>query len=35
MIDRDGRAVAFSSPAADLVPGDTYDTSHVYVRHLK
>jgi Tol biopolymer transport system component len=35
VIDRHGRTVAFSSSAPDLVPGDTYDTSHVYVRHLK
>ncbi|MFI8830745.1 TolB family protein [Streptomyces afghaniensis] len=35
VIDRHGRQVAFSSSAPDLVPGDTYDTSHVYVRHLK
>ncbi|QCD58423.1 PD40 domain-containing protein [Streptomyces hawaiiensis] len=35
VIDRDGRTVAFSSSSADLVPGDTYDTSHVYVRRLK
>ncbi|MEU0219978.1 hypothetical protein ABZ281_35080 [Streptomyces sp. NPDC006265] len=33
VIDRNGRTVAFSSSAPDLVPGDTYDTSHVYVRH--
>ncbi|WP_406454172.1 hypothetical protein OH768_16005 [Streptomyces sp. NBC_01622] len=33
--DRHGRTVAFSSWATDLVPGDTYDTTHVYVRHLK
>ncbi|MFE9600626.1 TolB family protein [Streptomyces hokutonensis] len=35
VIDRHGRTVAFSSWATDLVPGDTYDTTHVYVRHLK
>jgi Tol biopolymer transport system component len=35
VIDRGGRTVAFSSSSADLVPGDTYDTSHVYVRHLR
>ncbi|CAM5746460.1 putative Flocculation protein FLO11 [Streptomyces afghaniensis 772] len=35
VIDRHGRRLAFSSSAPDLVPGDTYDTSHVYVRHLK
>ncbi|MFI6807106.1 hypothetical protein ACIBO6_19075 [Streptomyces luteogriseus] len=35
VIDRTGRTVAFSSSAPDLVPGDTYDTSHVYVRHLR
>ncbi|MYS92088.1 MULTISPECIES: PD40 domain-containing protein [Streptomyces] len=35
VIDRHGRQVAFSSSAADLVPGDTYDTSHVYVRHMR
>ncbi|MFJ3624377.1 hypothetical protein ACIPSH_40480 [Streptomyces iakyrus] len=33
--DRDGRTVAFGSSSADLVPGDTYDTSHVYVRHVR
>ncbi|MFJ8596719.1 hypothetical protein [Streptomyces sp. NPDC093598] len=35
VIDRNGRTVAFSSSSPDLVPGDTYDTSHVYVRHLR
>ncbi|MGW3285742.1 TolB family protein [Streptomyces sp. NPDC001002] len=35
VIDRHGGTVAFSSWATDLVPGDTYDTTHVYVRHLK
>ncbi|MFD5480568.1 TolB family protein [Streptomyces hawaiiensis] len=35
VIDRGGRTVAFSSSSADLVPGDTYDTSHVYVRRLR
>ncbi|MGC5037913.1 hypothetical protein ACPXCS_24255 [Streptomyces sp. DT190] len=35
VLDRHGRTVAFASPSPDLVPGDTYDTSHVYVRHLK
>ncbi|WP_078972936.1 TolB family protein [Streptomyces sp. MMG1533] len=35
VIDRHGRQVAFSSSAADLVPGDTYDTTHVFVRHLR
>ncbi|MEU6918734.1 TolB family protein [Streptomyces olindensis] len=35
VIDRHGRTVAFSSSSPDLVPGDTYDTSHVYVRHLR
>ncbi|MET9869665.1 hypothetical protein ABZZ16_26555, partial [Streptomyces sp. NPDC006386] len=35
VIDRHGRTVAFSSYSPDLVPGDTYDTSHVYVRHLR
>ncbi|WP_405507522.1 TolB family protein [Streptomyces purpurascens] len=35
VIDRHGREVAFSSSSPDLVPGDTYDTSHVYVRHLR
>jgi Tol biopolymer transport system component len=34
-IDRHGRQVAFSSWGTDLVPGDTYDTTHVYVRHLR
>ncbi|MFF8396728.1 hypothetical protein [Streptomyces sp. NPDC016172] len=32
---RDGRTVAFSSSSPDLVPGDAYDTSHVFVRHLR
>ncbi|MGW7496548.1 hypothetical protein ACWGKA_19905 [Streptomyces luteogriseus] len=37
--DRNGRTVAFGSSAPDptrpdLVPGDTYDTSHV-IRHLR
>ncbi len=35
VIDRNGRQVAFSSSSPDLVPGDTYDTSHVYVRHMR
>ena len=35
VIDRHGRTVAFSSYATDLVPDDTYDTTHVYVRHLR
>ncbi|GAA2525363.1 PD40 domain-containing protein [Streptomyces levis] len=35
VLDRHGRTVAFASASPDLVPGDTYDTSHVYVRHLK
>ncbi|MGW0332995.1 TolB family protein [Streptomyces sp. NPDC003011] len=35
VIDRHGRQVAFSSSAADLVPEDTYDTTHVHVRHLR
>ncbi|MBR8639478.1 PD40 domain-containing protein [Streptomyces tuirus] len=35
VIDRHGRTVAFSSSSPDLVPGDTYDTSHVFVRHLR
>lgn len=35
VIDRHGRTVAFSSSGTDLVPGDTYDTTHVYVRHLR
>ncbi|MFF7794308.1 TolB family protein [Streptomyces sp. NPDC007991] len=35
VIDRHGRRVAFGSSAPDLVPGDTYDSSHIYVRHLK
>jgi Tol biopolymer transport system component len=38
VIDRDGRTVAFSSWAKDLVPGDTGEPdyiTHVYVRHLK
>ncbi|CAL9585768.1 hypothetical protein [Streptomyces sp. enrichment culture] len=35
VLDRHGRTVAFASASPDLVPGDTYDTSHIYVRHLK
>ncbi|SDP13287.1 component of the Tol biopolymer transport system [Streptomyces sp. cf386] len=35
VIDRHGRTVAFASGATDLVPGDTYDTTHLYVRHLR
>ncbi|MGW6546078.1 hypothetical protein ACWGBH_24965 [Streptomyces massasporeus] len=35
VIDRHGRTVAFGSASPDLVPGDTYDTAHVYVRHLR
>lgn len=35
VIDRHGRTVAFSSRGADLVPDDTADTTHVYVRHLR
>ncbi|MFJ5732817.1 TolB family protein [Streptomyces paradoxus] len=35
VIDRHGRTIAFGSASPDLVPGDTYDTSHVYVRHLR
>ncbi|MFG2809413.1 TolB family protein [Streptomyces massasporeus] len=35
VIDRNGRTVAFASSSPDLVPGDTYDTAHVYVRHLR
>ncbi|MFJ4979608.1 TolB family protein [Streptomyces coeruleorubidus] len=35
VLDRHGRTVAFSSASPDLVPGDTYDTSHVYVRHMR
>ncbi|MFC9683930.1 TolB family protein [Streptomyces sp. NPDC056948] len=35
VIDRHGRKAAFSSSSPDLVPGDTYDTSHVYVRHIR
>ncbi len=35
VIDRHGRQVAFSSSAADLVPGDSADTTHVFVRHLR
>lgn len=31
---RDG-AASFGSSSPDLVPGDTYDTSHVYVRYLR
>ncbi|MEU3931931.1 hypothetical protein AB0E85_07745 [Streptomyces sp. NPDC029044] len=33
--DRHGRTIAFGSASPDLVPGDTYDTSHVYVRHTR
>ncbi|MFD8225731.1 hypothetical protein ACFV16_16350 [Streptomyces massasporeus] len=35
VIDRRGRTIAFGSASPDLVPGDTYDTAHVYVRHLR
>ncbi|MEU8989799.1 hypothetical protein AB0C98_25785 [Streptomyces sp. NPDC048558] len=35
VLDRHGRTVAFSSRGADLVPDDTQDTTHVYVRHLR
>ncbi|MGF0169964.1 hypothetical protein ACQF36_05390 [Streptomyces sp. Marseille-Q5077] len=35
VIDRHGRTVAFGSRGADLVPDDTADTTHVYVRHLR
>ncbi|GAA2289993.1 hypothetical protein GCM10010234_33580 [Streptomyces hawaiiensis] len=35
VIDRDGRTLAFGSSSPDLVPGDTYDTTHIYVRHLR
>jgi Tol biopolymer transport system component len=35
VIDRHSRQVAFSSSSPDLVPGDTYDTSHVHVRHMR
>jgi Tol biopolymer transport system component len=35
VIDRHGRQVAFSSSSPDLVTGDTYDTSHVYVRRMR
>ncbi|MFJ4536383.1 TolB family protein [Streptomyces tibetensis] len=35
VIDRDGRTLAFGSSSPDLVPGDTYDTSHIFVRHLR
>ncbi|MGK5692336.1 TolB family protein [Streptomyces sp. URMC 128] len=35
VVDRHGRTVAFSSSSPDLVPDDTYDTSHVYIRHMK
>lgn len=34
-IDGHGRTVAFASWATDLVPGDTYDTTQLYVRHLR
>ena len=35
VIDRHGRTIAFGSASPDLVPGDTYDTSHVSVRHMR
>ncbi len=35
VVDRHGRKAAFGSSSPDLVPGDTYDTSHVYVRHMR
>ncbi|GGX21413.1 PD40 domain-containing protein [Streptomyces lomondensis] len=35
VLDRHGRTVAFRSASPDLVPGDTYDTTHVYVRHMR
>ncbi|MFD5132039.1 TolB family protein [Streptomyces olindensis] len=35
VLDRHGRTVAFASSSPDLVPGDTYDTLHVYVRHTR
>lgn len=35
VLDRHGRTVAFASSSPDLVPGDAYDTSHVYVRHTR
>ncbi|MFC9508657.1 TolB family protein [Streptomyces sp. NPDC057002] len=35
VIDRNGRTAAFSSSSPDLVPGDTYDTSHVFVRRIR
>lgn len=35
VIDAHGRRVAFSSYSADLVPGDTYDHQHAYVRRLR
>ncbi|MEU5342347.1 hypothetical protein AB0H18_16155 [Streptomyces sp. NPDC020766] len=35
VIDARGRSVAFDSYSADLVPGDTWDSRHVFVRHLR
>ncbi|WAU84700.1 hypothetical protein O1Q96_36440 [Streptomyces sp. Qhu-G9] len=35
VIDAHGRRVAFSSSSADLVPADSYDHQHAYVRHLR
>ncbi|MGW1030277.1 TolB family protein [Streptomyces sp. NPDC002577] len=35
VLDRHGRTVAFSSYAYDLVPGDSFDSQHVYVRYLR
>ncbi|MCX5204002.1 hypothetical protein OG897_21440 [Streptomyces sp. NBC_00237] len=32
-ISGDGTRVVFGSYSSDLVPGDTYDSTHVYVRH--
>ncbi|WP_344534216.1 hypothetical protein [Streptomyces albiaxialis] len=32
-VDRTGATVTFTSASDDLVPGDTYDTTHAYARH--
>jgi hypothetical protein len=33
-ISDDGRTVAFSSAASDLVPGDTNEVEDVFARHI-
>lgn len=35
VIDAHGRNVAFDSYSPDLVPGDTWDSQHTFVRHLR